>query len=338
MRPLSADTRRTIIFMLEAGNTCCKIATKLDVGRSTVSELRSQITTLPEKSVGGRPPKLTATDRRHMTRLITTGKVDTAPQLKRQLTNITNTTICTQSIQNGLKKESMVARVKAKKPLLRPRHIKQRLEFAQKYEHWTEEDWARVIWSDETKVNRLGSDGRKWVWKKSGAPLTSQHVNSTVKFGGGNVMIWGCMTVHGVGYMCRIEGRMDGSLYEEILEDHVLETVEYYGMDRENFIFQQDNDSKHKSKKAQKWFKTHNVELLDWPAQSPDLNPIEHLWVHLKKKLGEYERAPVGMLELWERVQVEWDKIEPEVCHNLIESMPRRVAEVVKAKGGHTKY
>ncbi len=51
-----------------------------------------------------------------------------------------------------------------------------------------------------------------------------------------------------------------------------------------------------------------------------------------------HERAPSGMLELWERVQVEWEKIEPEVCQNLIESMPRRVAAVVKAKGGHTKY
>jgi hypothetical protein len=237
-----------------------------------------------------------------------------------------------------LKKEEMVSRVKAKKPLLKRRHIKDRLEFAQKYQHWTEEDWARVIFSDETKINHLGSDGRQWVWKKAGAPLTAQHVQPTVKFGGGSLMIWGCMTVHGVGFMCRIEGLMNAELYEEILEDHVLKTVEYYGMDENNFIFQQDNDSKHKSKWAMKWFKDHNVELLDWPAQSPDLNPIEHLWHSLKFKLAAYETEPKSIQELWERVQEKWEEMTKDECLKLINSMPRRVAAVLKAKGGYTTY
>ena len=72
--------------------------------------------------------------------------------------------------------------------------------------------------------------------------------------------------------------------------------------------------------------------------QSPDLNPIGHLWEHIKRRLAEYETPPSGILELWDRVEVEWDKIAPEVCQNLIESMPRRVEAVLKAKGGHTKY
>ena len=73
-------------------------------------------------------------------------------------------------------------------------------------------------------------------------------------------------------------------------------------------------------------------------AFSPDLNPIEHLWSHLKRKLAEYERPLDRILELWERVQVEWDKIDSKVCQDLIESMPRRVAAVIKAKEGYTKY
>ena len=60
-----------------------------------------------------------------------------------------------------------------------------------------------------------------------------------------------------------------------------------------------------------------------WPAQSPDLNPIEHLWNYLKRKLAEYEVPPLGVLELWERVQEEWGKIKPEVYQGLIESMTR---------------
>lgn len=78
--------------------------------------------------------------------------------------------------------------------------------------------------------------------------------------------------------------------------------------------------------------------MLHWPAQSPDLNPIEHLWNFLKRKLAEYETEPKGILELWERVQVEWNKIPRELCAALIESMPTRIAELLKAKGGPTKY
>ena len=151
-------------------------------------------------------------------------------------------------------------------------------------------------------------------------------------------MIWGCMTAHGVGYMCRIEGRMDAELYEEILEDHLFQTMRYYKMDKHQTIFQQDNDPKRTSKQCQKWFKDKKVQLLDQPAQSPDLNPIEHLWQHLKFCLAQYEKPPISIHELWDQVEVEWEKIAQEDCAKLIESMPRRVAAVLKAKGGYTKY
>ena len=77
---------------------------------------------------------------------------------------------------------------------------------------------------------------------------------------------------------------------------------------------------------------------MEWPAQSPDLDPIENLWNHLKRRMAEYDQESKGTIELWERVQIEWDKIEPEVCQNLIESMPKCVEAVIKAKGGYTKY
>ena len=130
-------------------------------------------------------------------------------------------------------------------------------------------------------------------------------------------------------YACKINGRIYGDLYLKILDDELQETITYYNKTKNDIIFQQDNDSKHTCKKARKWFQDHGFNVMEWPAQSPDLNAIEHLWNHLKRRMAEYEQEPKGIIGLWERVQIEWDKIEPEVCQNLIESMPRYVEAVI---------
>ena len=83
--------------------------------------------------------------------------------------------------------------MKKKKPLLSSSHKKKRLVFALKYQHWTVEDWKRVIWSDETRINRIGSDGQEYVWKRKKEGLIAREVQGTVKFGGGSLMIWGCI-------------------------------------------------------------------------------------------------------------------------------------------------
>ena len=88
-----------------------------------------------------------------------------------------------------LKNHSFKAVTKKKKPLLAARNKKKQLAFALKYQEWTVEDWKRVIWSDETKINRIGSDGREWVWKQAGEGLIDREIKETVKFGGGNIMV-----------------------------------------------------------------------------------------------------------------------------------------------------
>jgi len=142
----------------------------------------------------------------------------------------------------------------------------------------------------------------------------------------------------GVGRLAEVEGKMDVDQYVSILEDNLLPSLEESGFSAEDVIFQQDNDPKHTSKKATKWFEDNDINVLDWAPQSPDINPIEHLWQHIKQQLGEYSTMPKGVWEIWERVAEVWNEIPPEVCQNLIESMPRRLEAVIKAKGGHTKY
>ncbi|KAF9030789.1 hypothetical protein BJ165DRAFT_1309371, partial [Panaeolus papilionaceus] len=86
--------------------------------------------------------------------------------------------------------------------------------------------------------------------KKPGEGLSDRLVQGTVKFGGGNLMFWGCMLWDGVGFGTKINGRMDADLYVSILDDELQQTLEYYGKNPEDVVFQQDNDPKHKSKKA----------------------------------------------------------------------------------------
>jgi transposase len=150
--------------------------------------------------------------------------------------------------------------------------------------------------------------------------------------------MWGCMTAQGVGYACRINGHLNGELYTHILQDEFLQTLEFYGLGIDKIIFQQDNDSKHTSRPARQWFQDKRVEVLEWPSQSPDLNPIEHLWRHLKQRLAAYSTEAHNIDELWERVQAEWEKIPKQVCTDLIESMPGRVAALWDADGGYTDY
>ena len=338
MKPLSPAQRNHILSLLDAGQSSHQISSTTGVHHSTISRLHSKYHPHLHKPSGGPPFKLSAADTHYAQQLITSGKAENASQITKTLMGIKNEPLSSQTIHRHLKKAGLKAVVKQKKPFLSKWHRRERLDFAIAHQYWTVDDWKQVVWSDETKINHLGSDGRKWVWKKPGEGLSDRLVEGTQKFGGGSIMIWGCMLWEGVGHACKIDGRMDGDLFLEILEDDLKASLDYYGKNAGNIIFQQDNDPKHTCKKAKDWFKNNGFKLLHWPAQSPDLNPIEHLWDHLKRRLGEYEYPPKGVLELWECVEKEWEGIGASVCQNLIESMPRRVQAVIKAKGGYTKY
>ncbi len=151
-------------------------------------------------------------------------------------------------------------------------------------------------------------------------------------------MAWGYMTAQGVCYLTKIIGNMDADLYCKILHEALMASLDWYDLGVNNVIFQQDNDPKYTSHKAKACFNELGLQVLEWPVQSPDLNPIEHLWEHLKRRLNAYPNQPSGMLELWERVEKEWKKIPVEVILNLIDGMSRRVVAILAAKGGLTKY
>ena len=339
MKPISQETQNNILSLLNSNSLSYRqIALRTGTGKSTVEKIARTMSCNRQNCPSGRPSKLSETDRHTAVHLIESGKADNAVQVAQTLSHTLGDKVSPETVCRVLRASNLKAVVKKKRPRLSTQHQKARLDFAIKYQGWTVDNWKKVIWSDETKINCVGSDGQQYVWKRVGEKLNDRQIQGTVKFGGGSVMVWGCMTWDGVGTMTKVEGRMTSKAYTSILEHSLFQTVAHYGYSKEGIVFQQDNDPKHTSKEARSWFNSHHIILLDWPAQSPDLNPIEHLWAYLKRRLAEYESPPRGVHELWERLEREWPTISVEVCRTLLESMPRRIEAVIKAKGGHTKY
>ena len=228
MQSVSATQCNHILSLLDSGHSACQIQSSTGVSIATISRLHSKHCSSLQKPLGGCPAKLIISNIWHATRLITSGKATTTAHVTRSLWDITNQPLSTQTIRHHLKDtEGMKAVILKKKPLLLWHHQKERLDFAIAHQHWTVEDWKKVVWSDETKVNRLGSDGRKWAWKKLGERLSNRLVQGTMKFGGGSVMVWGCMMWEGIGYVVKIDGRMDAELYTRILDDDLQTSLNF---------------------------------------------------------------------------------------------------------------
>ena len=98
----------------------------------------------------------------------------------------------------------------------------------------------------------------------------------------------------------------------------------------------QDNAPCHKAKVVMSYLSEQDFEIMDWPPQSPDLNPIENLWKTLEVKV--MERNPTNTEDLWVKLQEEWSKISSEDCQELIRSCSRRCAAVIESKDSFTKY
>ncbi len=307
------------------------------IPKTTVQRLARKMKIQTEGQTG-RPKKLNARDVTFCVTKLSSGRVKTAQSLTKTLAAEKQITLHRSTVSRALHSVGMRAGDKKKKPALSQKNIKERLSFAKSHVDWTVEDWKTVIFSDESKINRFNSDGRTWTWYRDGESLQPRSVSQTTKHGGGRIMLWGCITALGVGYLCEIEGNMDQHLYKEILDNELSKTFYYYELDREKCIFQHDNDPKHTAKSVKEYLSDQEYRVMVWPPQSPDLNPIENCWSYLKQQLNKYDRPPNGMRELFERTEVEWEKISIDYLDKLFSSMPARMKAVIKAKGRWTKY
>lgn len=221
-----------------------------------------------------------------------------------------------------------------KKPLLKKIHIENRKKCALEWMKLTDSQLKSIIFSDESKFNLMYSDGKTKVWREHGKGLENKNLCPTIKHGGGSVMVWGCFSYFGVGKLVFIEGKMDSAEYINILSSNLQPSADK--MSLKEFILQQDNDPKHTSKLSKQFYETMNYNLLPWPAQSPDMNPIENLWNLIKVNVGR--KNPKNLQDLKTFILIELNKISKETCEKYSISFRKRTVELLRVKGNHTKY
>ena len=228
----------------------------------------------------------------------------------------------------------MPAKRPIRKPVITLAARRKRLLFCKAHETWTVEQWQKVMFSDESTF-QVSHNVKKHVRRPEGSSaLSPRYTIKTMKHPQ-SVMVWGCFSFQGRGALTFLNKgeHMNTDRYLSILQEKLSQFMEI----NQTEIFQQDSAPCHVSRKAKSWFVEHDVELLDWPGNSPDINPIENLWQMMKTKL--YKRTYRNVEELKAEILSVWCKeVTLRECQRLVSSMPRRIKAVIKNRGYPTKY
>ncbi|GFV69171.1 transposable element Tcb2 transposase [Trichonephila clavipes] len=201
-----------------------------------------------------------------------------AQNIVNELLSSCNVSVSAQTVRNVLHSAGLKARTPRKKPYIS--EVKRRLEFAMKYKNKPMDFWKKAIFSDESKFEIFTPPSIRKIWRKNETALEPKNVLPTLKYGGGNVMVWGCLAHNVTGNLAFIDNKMKAFAYIDVLRHNLLDSAKKLSMEN-TFIFQHDNDPKPTARVTKTWLLYHAPRRLEIPLQSPDLNPIENLWMHL---------------------------------------------------------
>lgn len=337
-KEISTDLRKLVISYRNNKKSFGEIAKLLNLSKSTVQTIFNNYKTsssVESKPRSGRPKKLNRRDISFIRNAVGQNPKVHATNLAQELAERSNIVVHPRTICRALNNEGYHCRTPRKKPLISEKNRKLRLEFAKSHLNKGMDFWKLVLFTDESKFNIFGYDGKAKVWRKPNTAMDPKNLIPTVKHGGGSVMVWGAVAASRVGNLVFVEGNMNRFQYKSILEQNLQPSVDKLCLGA-SWIFQQDNDPKHTAQIVKDWLLYYAPRQLYSPPQSPDLNIIEHVWEILDRKIRKHAISGAPMLK--EKLQEEWQNITDEELENLAASMPRRLQAVIDAGGGPTKY
>jgi len=220
-----------------------------------------------------------------------------------------------------------------KAPALTREHKDARLAWSRAHVHRGPSGWKNTIFSDEKRWSLDGPDGLGSYWRDMRSGDEKRWVGKRQQ-GGGSVMVWGAFSSRGKSPLIFVTNTINATRYIEVLEDGLLPFMDETHPN--GAVFQQDNASSHISNDTKEWLFNHAISVMDWPACSPDMNPIENLWGIMSQEVYKNNRQFYYEDDLKEAILHAWDKIPLSTLKNLSASMPKRVLKLFEKKGCET--
>lgn len=257
--------------------------------------------------------------------------------LQIQLRDVHAIQISNETVRQRLREYNLTPRIAARGPLLTAEHRRGRLRFAREHVNWLEADWGRVLFTDESRFCLYNNDRRVRVLRRPNERYAQCNFSHNTLFSGGSVMVWGGISLTARTDLVVIQnGTVTAERYIlEILEQHVVPFAPYIG---ENFLLMQDNARPHVAQIVRNYLEEVQINTMEWPANSPDLNPIENLWDILGRRLRATPIQPNNLQEVGERLIQIWRELDQNEIRQLILSMDRRCEAVIRGRGGNTRY
>ncbi|GFS68477.1 transposable element Tcb2 transposase [Trichonephila clavipes] len=256
-------------------------------------------------------------------------RTTTVPQLVADHFQASGRRISATTVRNRLHNAGLYARRPVVCVPLNGRQRRNRLCWAREHVSWTQQQWASVLFTDESRFTMESDSGRLLIWREQ---RTRYHQSNTVErhsYRGGGILVWAGISLGGHTDLHVFHGgTVTGLRYrDETLDPYVRPYAAAIGND---FILMDDNARPHRARIVEEYLEYHGLERMEWPARSPDLNPIEHLWDYLGREVAALNPPPRSLHELKQGLLCVWSSLPIPVSDNLINSMGNRCRQCIQ--------